>query len=305
MKLPKLRNAIVYSATLPDAEQLETHLLELPYSEIGENEFSRTSFYPNPVTGDILTPIAGGFAFVVRLDQKIIPVAVVRKTLKDRVASIESRSGMKVTKKDLPAIKDSVVADLCKQAFVKSTLILSLYHIEKKHLFINTTSRKESSLVCSMLVKVVGSVKTETIHISDIKNGLTTRLKKHLSGEKSAFDRFTVGGTFQLSRLADEKETIKYSAEYESVESELADSLETGFIVDSMELIHGPVRFFLTDQFHLRRINTGEGSPQNKDDPAFAWRQSAGADLFLLNCIVADLCSLLSYQKEPTEGKSE
>ena len=49
MKLPKFRNAIVYRATLPSIQAIEGHLLELPYSEIGETEFSRSSFVENPV----------------------------------------------------------------------------------------------------------------------------------------------------------------------------------------------------------------------------------------------------------------
>ena len=45
MKLSKLRNAIVYRATLPSIlKRVEGHLHELPYSEVGETEFSRSSF---------------------------------------------------------------------------------------------------------------------------------------------------------------------------------------------------------------------------------------------------------------------
>lgn len=53
-----------------------------------------------------------------------------------------------------------------------------------------------------MLVKVVGSVKTETINISDIKNGLTARLKNYLNGTAIAFEGFTVGNYIQLAQLA-------------------------------------------------------------------------------------------------------
>lgn len=50
MKLSKLRNAIVYRATLPSIEAVEGHLQELPYSELTETEFARASFVPNPIT---------------------------------------------------------------------------------------------------------------------------------------------------------------------------------------------------------------------------------------------------------------
>lgn len=49
MKLSKLRNAIVYRATLPSIEAVEGHLQELPYSELTETEFARASFVPNPI----------------------------------------------------------------------------------------------------------------------------------------------------------------------------------------------------------------------------------------------------------------
>lgn len=236
MKLPKFRNAIVYRATLPGIEAIEGHLLELPYSEIGETEFSRASFVPNPITGELVTPISGRYAIVLRHDQKIIPQHVVLKEAAARIQRIEDMSGSKIKRIERLAIIDSVRVDLCKQAFVKSTLILALYSTNEKLLVVNTTNKNIAGMAVAMLVKVVGSVKTETINISDIKNGLTTRLKNYINGVANAFEGLTVGNYIQLSRLADQKEVIRYSAEHDSIQSELADSLNSGFTADKMEL---------------------------------------------------------------------
>ena len=147
-----------------------------------------------------------------------------------------------------------------------------------------------------MLVRVVGSIKTETIHISDIKNGLTTRLKNHLAGDEGAFDGFTIGNYIRLSRLADEKEVITYSAGLDSVSEEVTDSLNTGFIVESIELSLNKASFLLTDKFHFKQISTdSEYSPRDEDDKASAWRNAASADL--MTNAVEGLCSLLEYKE--------
>ncbi|WP_246841828.1 recombination-associated protein RdgC, partial [Klebsiella pneumoniae] len=191
---------------------------------------------------------------------------------------------------------------LCKQAFIKSSLILALYNTEENLLIINSANKNIANLVGAMLVKVIGSVKTVTINISDIKNGLTTRLKNHLDGEESAFAGFEVGDYVQLSRLAEQKEVIRYSAEHTSVTSEILESLNTGFIVDNMELRGCGVSFLLTDKFHFRRIDTKDNDYSDDDDKAYRWRHQAGTDMFQFCKVINQLCDLLAY-KEPEEQK--
>lgn len=124
---------------------------------------------------------------MIRHDQKIIPQHVVLKEAAARIQRIEDMSGSKIKRIERLAIIDSVRVDLCKRAFVKSTLILALYSTNEKLLVVNTTNKNIAGMAVAMLVKVVGSVKAETINISDIKNGLTTRLKNYINGVANAF----------------------------------------------------------------------------------------------------------------------
>jgi recombination associated protein RdgC len=298
MKLPKFRNAIVYRATLPGIEATEKHLKEMPWSEIRETEFARASFIPHPVTGELVTPLANGFAIVIQHDQKLIPRQVVMKQTEERAAKFEAMSGEKLKKSERRRIAEEVTVDLCKQAFVRSSLILILYNSKDRLLVVNTTSKKVASMACSMLIKVIGSIKTETIHIDDIKNGLTTRLKNHIAGSAEAFNDFEIGEFIQMSRLADQKETVRYAAEFQSVESEIADSLNSNFTVDKMELYGAGVKFLLTEDFSFRRINTNSTIDDETDDKAAAWRHLAGADLFQFSAAVNKLCELLSYKEQ-------
>ncbi|MEE6801264.1 recombination-associated protein RdgC [Escherichia coli O8:H10] len=302
MKLPKFRSAIVYRATLPSIEAVEGHLLEMPYSEIGETEFARASFVPNPVTGELVTPLTGGYAIVIRNDEKIIPAQVVAREVQDRVTTFELLRGEKIKQVERRQIAAQVKVELCKKAFVKSSLILALYNSEENLLVINTTNKNIAALACGLLVKVVGSIETKTIHISDIKHGLTTRLQNHLDGNGDAFDGFTVGHYIQLLRHADQKETIRYSAEHNSVAAEVVESLNSGFTVDQMELVGAGVHFLLTENFHFRRIDTQDHNFTPEDDRAYQWRHQTSGDLFQFSKAVNGLCELLSY-KDPQDQK--
>lgn len=300
MNLPKFRNAIVYRATLPSIEAIEGHLAELQYEEIGETEFARAAFVPNPITGELVTPIENGYAIVVRRDQKIIPTEVITKEARERIERIENMSGSKLKRQERNAIICDVKVELAKKAFVRSSLILALYNSKDNLLIVNTTNKNISSLIGTLLIKVVGSLKTETIHIDNIKNGLTTRLKNHLDGSKDAFDGFTVGDYIQLSRLAEHKEVLSFSAEHTSITNELTESLASGFTVDQMEFNGCGVNFLLTERFHFRRIDTQSHVYNDEDDKAFQWRHQAGADLFQFSQVVNQLCKLLAY-KEPEQ----
>lgn len=298
MKLATLKNAIVYRAALPTVDFIEQHLTELPYADISDTEFARYSFVPNPVTGEIVTPIENGYAICLRIDEKMIPKHVIKAESLARIASIEGRLGQRISKVEKQQIIDTVKVDLCKQAFVKTSLIYALYHAKENLLMVNTTNKNYAGLLCAMLVKVVGSMETKTIHISDVKNGLTTRLKNYIGGDTYAFEGFEVGDVMQLSRKSETKETIRYSAEHQSVVSEIEESLGSGFSVDSIELYSSGTSFVLTENFHFRRIDTKSAKANDEDDKAFVWRQAAGIDLFLMTGVINKLCNLLSY-KEP------
>ena len=89
MKL--IKNAICYRMTLPVLPLLEGHLSELRHTEIHEAEREKVGFVPTEipgaVTGDQLTePFEGGLAFTLRIDEKIIPAAVISAEVKRRCA---------------------------------------------------------------------------------------------------------------------------------------------------------------------------------------------------------------------------
>lgn len=300
MKLAQIKNAIVFKATLPNADLLEGHMKECMFCDISETEFARSGFAVNTITGELVTPITGGYTITVRRDEKIIPSSVVNKEVETRVAAIELNSECKLKRKDKAVIKNNVIVELCKTAFVKTTYLFAYYDEANKLLIVATGSKPLSDIVVSLLVKACGSVKTETINVSDVKHGLTTRLRTYLTSGLEPFEGFRFSDFIQLGRLSDQKEIIKYSgSEIDDMQQEIIDKLDAGFIVEKVRLDMDGISFQLTEKFHFKAINLlSDINYQNEDDLPYRWRQEAGVKLFLMRTVVLGLVSVLEYKAE-------
>lgn len=305
MKL--IKQAIVYRADLPACDALAVHLAEMPYQKIADVEFGRPSFIQNKVTGELVTPFAGGYGFTFRYDEKILPAASVKRVADERVAALCEANG--IDKLSTPArrqLLEDVRVDLAKTALVKTTIIDAFYHADTRTLIVAAGSESMASNMMRRLVQVVGSVKTTTINISDIKNGLTARLKAHLGGEKDAFDHYGFEPD-QKVKLVRDREIISYSVDYlDGAGHSIMAELETGYQVDRIGMVHSGVEFQLTSDFHFKgisfeRIELDEDEDE-PNDKANQWRITAATQTALLVGVVDSLCDLLGYKAEP-EGE--
>lgn len=303
-----IKNAIVFKAELPPSRDTEEHLSELLHQPIQEVDPYRLGFVPNPISNELVTTFEGGFSFSLRLDEKIMPAAAVRSRVSDAIAEAEKNCGRKLNRSERDGIRDTVRIDLCRRALVKSTVITSFYHSADKLLIVATPSKRLAQLVVSQLIKVIGSVKTETIHISDIKNGLTTRLGAALDDEsedKAPFGDFELGGLCQLVKPG---EKVSYQLDnLEAGKTGLQDSIGDGFVVDRLGLTDGTVAFKLTADFQFKGIAfCSEIAREEAEemDPVFVWRQEAAVRVLQLSVVINRLCDLLGYKpKAATEAQ--
>ncbi|WP_370560078.1 recombination-associated protein RdgC [Edwardsiella tarda] len=303
MKLAQIKNAIVYKATLPNTENLLTHMQEKLFTDVPETAFGSAGFAVNEITGEMITPITGGFSFTIRSDEKVIPAKAIKTKVAERIAELQKKGLLdeKINRKEKAGINSMVIAEMCKTAFVKTTLLTCYYNEENHLLFVDTPSANMANMCMHLLVKVTGSVKTETINISDPKHGLTTRLENYLQNDRQPFDGFTVGNMVQLGRKDEQKEVITYSeTELFLISDEILDKLSTGFTVEKLRLVfNGDITFVLTNKFHFKQINLlSDPAYEDDDDLPYRWRHEAGLKLFLLSNIVLGLVSVLEYKDD-------
>ena len=292
MKL--IKNARVFKAVLPSITAIEKHLAEKPFTEPTSMEAGSIGFIERDGYG-FVTPFHGGLAFAVRIDEKIVPVGAVNTELAKRVKEIEASFGRRIGKKERAEIKDGVVIDLRRKALVRTDIITCFYDVENNYLIVPTTSATLAGRIVSLLVQAVGSIKTETIHVSDVKQGLTTRMQAWLNGDDEAFDDFDPQGQVSIT-LSGQSMTIKV-ASLQSAREGLQKAFDAGFEVKSIRLFDGELAsFVMSSDFVFTSIAfPAIAGDDNVED---LWQHEASVQLLNFSSIIAKLCAMFAYKEE-------
>ena len=285
----------VYKAGLPNIELLRGHLAELAFTEISSHEYSRSGFVPTPgsPSAELVTFLPNGYSFALRYDEKIIPAASVKAEVARLAAGVDPKPG----RKQLREMRDDVFAAMVERALHRTTIVSCFYHPASETLLVCTVSQKLADLVTSNLVKVVGSIKTTTIHIAELKHGLTTKLKNQLFTGDHQFPGFELPGSFWLKSAGE-----KVSIELEAGDSDgpLSEALGAGLQVDALRLTRGIVSFKLSSDFVFRGISFVDSEEEPDDDDA--WPGEANLQLLEMADTVQALCDLMGYVEPTNEG---
>lgn len=299
MKL--IKAAITYKATIPtDTVALSGHLQEHFFTECMELQLRSVGFVPPAEEGELVAPFPGGLAFRVRIDDKVVPSAAVKAEVQKRAEAIEADTGRKVGRKHRAEIKDNVMIEFASRALVKTTAAVTcFYDIANGYLIVSTGSKKIADVCVTLLIKAVGSVKTETINVSDIKHGLTTRLNTWLADDEGF-------GEFQpCDEVALVNEGRKVGVKMTSLQQArqgLSEALLAGFKVKSIGFHHGGVDFRLTSDFHLKGITFTEDLTEDEEDNY--WAAEAAVQVKRVSGVINHLVEMLSYKDEVQEGQT-
>ena len=292
-----IKAARVYRAPLPAKAHLAEALVKLPFQEITEVQAYSCGFIP--VSGDALvdTDPAGRFMhFKFRLDQKVIPGATLAAEVKKRVLAHEEELEHKLDRKEIAAIKDQVRQELTARALHRTTVV-SLFHDRHSEFLIAATSNKGvTDMALDRLVRALGSLKTTTIHVDSMQQGLTARLQKDVfSFGEDPFAPFSREGDYWLES-EEEKVTI-INAE----SGALQEALGNGLQVKAMRLRHGLVTFNLTSDFLFKNIRFDATEDEEPQGPP----AETLAQLLQFTAALDDLCRMFDYKPPMEEEDNE
>lgn len=293
-----IKAAIVFKADFGlTVDALNKKLEEHQFQECEPTHVRSVGFVP--VSGVEGTPLVSefknGFAFRVRIDEKVIPGAVVKREVEATVARVEASTGRKVGKKERADIKDEVMLELAKQAFPRTAIITCFYQQTTGYLIVPTTSKKLADAIVTKLVFATGSVKTETIHVSDVKHGLTTRLKAWNDGNEDAFGVFQPCAEAALQQ-GDRKIGIKMGS-LSGANQAIKEALESKFDVMSMGFTHdGETEFRLTKDFRLKGIEFSHTDSEDEEEASFYAQATLEVDA--VSAVITDLVEMIGHGKE-------
>lgn len=303
-----IKNAIVLKALLPEIALLREQLAAADWGPIADTEFYRAAFVP-ALADDMIAEFPSGFALCLRCEEKIVPKGTIAEAVFKRVTELETERGELLDDEERDQLNADVSMEICKKAFVKTKHIRAFYHVESEFLFIDTTSPGDVSRFMDTLVKLAGKVQTVTIHISGVKNGVTTRLKQliaaEVGNEARPFGQLEADDMARIRRQiapGEPIEVITYKGTWLAENDEVLAQLADGFEVEEIGLSYPPaaMSFRLTHQFRFKGIDFTPQEPDENGgevDDIHDWRMNAMREVEGMMGVVNELCELMEYEQ--------
>lgn len=300
MKL--IKNALIYRASLPDAATLADHLAEKPFVPVPESHASSSGFIPHPTTEKLVSCFPGGFAFRLRREFKPVSKSAIKLALAEKVAALQGEQGRTLSKEEIDGLHVEIFEAALKTTLPERAEVDAFYHAESRTLLLATTNKDMASAMLYQLVEACGAVETSTIHVSDVKGGLTTRLRRYYAeDDREAFTGFSLGDSVVMKgkhgRASFDLDNL------DNARRGVVEALDGEMQAERLELCHADaVTFKLTKDFQLRGIDFHAN--EDEEEPEFdtvgeLWEHTAGVHVLLLSAVVQALCDLFGYQEKP------
>lgn len=292
------RNLMTYTAEVhASVEELEERLPH--FATLGEHQRQSSGFVNViPDQGARVLKVPGGWAICMREDTKGVPAEEVNKAANEKVAAIQEATGRKVGKKELREIKADVIHDLLPRAFARQKLTYVLYSERTQRLFVNTGSQKAADLVMTHLVECLKSLKTSTVHVSEPKMGLTTRLKNWLDDADSDDCFGPLEPTTEVVMKGNDRKWAIKAESLLSVADTLREAINGHATVDSIGFTAGTgVTFRITAALRVKGVKHRVAEDDKDTEISHCWVSQLASEIATLDDIMDVMLDLLSPEK--------
>lgn len=311
MTKPLIQHAFIYKAKmLENLETLQERLQAAVFHETEPFQMRSIGFIcPVESSGNLVHDFSGGYAFRVRLDEKKIPGKQLDKLLKKKVAAYQAETGRVAGKKLRKELKEVAIAELTPHIFPSTSTATVFYDIESELLVVATGSKGTADAAVSLLVSAIGSLETTTLHVCDIKGGLTSRMSAWLDETRNPEDRLEAFGEFHpcgeaLLQDAEKNRVAVKMAVLETARGAISEAISRGSRLHSLGLNHAGsgASFTLTHEFRIRSLNYSH-DPVSAEGEEYHFSTEAILELGAIRDIVADLLALLDTVQQANSGE--
>jgi recombination associated protein RdgC len=165
------RNLQLFRLTKPfdlNAESLHEKLQEDAFRECSSLEMSTIGWdRPLGKHGTLLTHQTNGNLMVcARREQKVLPAAVVREFLDDRIDIIETEQGRSVGRRERGDLRDQVLSELLPRAFTRSSRLWAYIAPREGWIVVDAPSPNRAEEVLSLLRTSLGSLPVTPVSVA-------------------------------------------------------------------------------------------------------------------------------------------
>ena len=261
------KNLQIYRFTRPfelTAEQLETQLEACAFTPCGSQDISRFGWTrPFGKLGHTLTHAANGqILLCARREDKILPTAVIKEQLAEKVGAIEFEQGRTLKKKEKEALKEELLHTLLPRAFSRTANTFAWINPADGLLMVDASSAKKADDVLALLRKSIGSLPVVPVALKNPPEiTMTEWLQK---GNLPA--AFTLEDESEL-RSAMEHGGIARFKQQDLMTDEVKNHLVNDKLVTKLSLNWGEtVSFTLADDLSITSVKWSDELMEKNDD---------------------------------------
>lgn len=232
-------------------------------------------------------------ALALKREERVLPAAVVRDALAERVAQIEAKEGRSVGKREQRELKAQLTDDLLPRAFTRSSRTLAVLDTQNGLLLVQQASAARSEHFLSKLREALGGLAVSLPEA--VESPATLMGKWLLRGE--AEGGFVLGDECELRGVGDVAAVVRMRKQ-DLTAPEVVQHLERGKVVSQLGLIwRDRVAFVLGADWTLKRIRyldvLEEEVAQVGDDEASVALASQLLGTQALSALVGELAVIL------------
>ena len=186
-------------------------------------------------------------------EKKVVPSSVVREFLNKKVNEIQTSENRKVRSKEKKELRESIIDELCKKAFVRHTYIHAYFDLTNNYLYINSTSNKKIDDFISLLgISFVGKYKKieELITVEPMSEAMT---KWITNGGESPKELEILETCELVDRV--QSDSIVNCKKQDLTSTEIQSHIDAGKLVTKIELNWDEkLSFLIDDSFKIKKI---------------------------------------------------
>ena len=208
------KNLRLFRLTQPldvDAEKLEEALGSNTFRPCGSLELA-TEGWVEPLGrhgASLVHPAGHTIMLRMRKQERVLPAAVVREALEEKVAQIERDQGRPVHRKEQAALREELTMTLLPRAFLRSTHVYAYLDLKGGWLVVDAASDKKAEELASLLRRSLGSLpavppvvkESPAIVMSEWISGSTVPSDFELHDECELKDPDVDGGVVRVKRV--------------------------------------------------------------------------------------------------------
>ena len=236
---------------LPDLEMLANKLQEAAFKPCMGLDWDSIGFSsPVSFSTEMVFPAQNTWRIALKKEEKVLPAAVVRDILDEKINEIREIEGRNVGRKEKIELKEKITDDLLPRAFTKSSKTEAIIDSQYGFLLINQANSNRAEMLLTKLRDALSGLEAKLPRTQQSPGSLMTEWLL----QSSSAGHFELDSDCELKGLGDAAPVVRISHQDLTAE-EVVNLVKNGKIVTQLGLCwQDRVRFVLTQDFTLKRI---------------------------------------------------